>query len=297
MLEYIEECEEQEVPLVVASAHLAPIDALLGRPGWATITGDTPAEDRQAIVRAFQDGKLNGVGLTVQAGGVGLTLTRAWKLLAVDMDWVVSNNAQVEDRICRIGQKSDKIEIIRMVSDHPLDKHVMRLIAWKQTLIEQAVEQRFAAVPTQVKPTVQTTQGETPEQYEERMRRFQDAAEAFERDRSASQADRDKARGKEKAPIVLDRERERAEGTDRKVLELTPERIEAVREAFRFMLGVCDGAVLRDNQGFNKPDAFVAHLLLSAGLETPVEIEAAYWMLTRYPRQLRKSFTLLFGDK
>lgn len=297
MLEYVEECEEQEVPLIVASAHLAPMDALIGRDGWAVITGDTPAKDRQDIVRAFQSGHLKGVGLTIQAGGVGLTLTRAWKLLAVDMDWVPSNNAQVEDRICRIGQKADKVEIIRMVSDHPLDKHVHWLLVWKQSLIEQAVEQRFAAVPRKPVMTVTTATGESAEQYEERMKRFREAAEAFEREQEGKKAEQDRIRGKEKAPIILERERSKAADSGRVVLPLTPERIDVVRRAFRFMLGVCDGAVQRDGQGFNKPDAVVAHLLLSAGLETDTEVEASFLMLTRYNRQLKKDYPLLFGEK
>lgn len=62
------------------------------------------------------------------------------------------------------------------------------------------------------------------------------------------------------------------------------------------MLSVCDGAVTWDNQGFNKPDAAVAHWLLSAGLETEQEVEAAYYMLHRYHRQLGKKWPVLFKE-
>ena len=40
----------------------------------------------------------------------------------------------------KIGQESNKIEIVRMVSDHSLDLHVLELIAWKMSIIQSAVE-------------------------------------------------------------------------------------------------------------------------------------------------------------
>lgn len=137
MLEYIDDCEEQETPLVVFSAHVKPFDVLRGRPGWAIIDGNTPPEDRQKIVEAFQIGLINGVACTIQAGGVGITLTRAWKALFVDQDWVPANNWQAEDRICRIGQTNDKVEIVRFVSNHPLDRRLMELLSNKADLIRK----------------------------------------------------------------------------------------------------------------------------------------------------------------
>ena len=137
MLEYIDDCEENEVPLVVFSAHVKPFDVLRGRIGWAIIDGSTKAEDRQKIVEAFQSGLLQGVACTIQAGGVGITLTRAWKALFIDQDWVPANNWQAEDRICRLGQKSDRVEIVRLVSNHPLDRRLMELLGNKADLIDK----------------------------------------------------------------------------------------------------------------------------------------------------------------
>lgn len=137
MLEYIDDCEENEVPLVVFSAHVKPFDVLRGRTGWAIIDGSTKAEDRQKIVEAFQNGLLQGVACTIQAGGVGITLTRAWKALFIDQDWVPANNWQAEDRICRMGQKSDRVEIVRLVSSHPLDRRLLELLGNKADLIDK----------------------------------------------------------------------------------------------------------------------------------------------------------------
>lgn len=289
MLEYVENAEEQDVPMVVFSAHLAPMDELMTRPGWAVITGVTSPERRQEIVRDFQAGRLKGVGCTIRAGGVGLTLTRAWKALFVDLDWTPAANSQAEDRICRIGQKSNKVEIIRMVSDHPLDLHVLKLLAMKMALIEAAIETKMEARNGAPKPA--NGQEETQAEFEARMARVLAAQEELAAKRAEEEAVNQKARGKAKVGNIHEREQRR---NTRKLLPLTPERTQAVKQALGYMLSVCDGAVTWDAQGFNKPDAIVARYLAWAGLENQQELEAAYFMLVRYHRQLSPRYPILF---
>lgn len=140
MLEYVEECEEQEVPIVVFSAHRSPIDILSTREGWAVIHGGISQSDRQKVVDAFQAGKLKGIGLTLDSGAEGITLTRAWKCLFVDLDWVPATNQQAEDRVCRIGQTSNKVEIVRFVANHPLDARLFKLLTEKEKLIKETFD-------------------------------------------------------------------------------------------------------------------------------------------------------------
>lgn len=291
MLEYVENAEEQDVPLVVFSAHLAPLDALLGRPGWAVITGDTKPEKRQEIVRAFQAGQLKGLGVSIKAGGVGINLTHAWKGLFIDLDWQPVANWQAEDRLARIGQTSNKVEIVRMVSNHPLDLHVQNLLVDKIDTIIRSIDlavvgEKLPGGAAQVGP-----QGETEEQFQARIDGLVKRAEADIQARKAqAEADR-KATAKSKVATIHSREKARLKVA---ALPLTPQRVQAVRESFKYMLSVCDGAQALDDVGFNKPDASVAHWLLSAGLETDQEVEAAYFMLTRYHRQLGQKHPILF---
>jgi len=288
MIEYVENAEEQEVPLVVFSAHLAPLDALLGRPGWAVITGVTSPLKRQEIVRAFQAGKLKGVGVSIKAGGVGINLTHAWKALFVDLDWTPAANWQAEDRIARIGQLSNKVEIIRMVSDHPLDLHIQNMLVDKIDTIIKAIDSSIHGEKVEVKPGVQ---GETEEEFQTRINKLLERAEADIKERKARAESDRKIAAKGKVGVIHSREKARL---TKKVLPLTAERTEAVRDSFKHMLSICDGAHTWDNVGFNKPDASVAHWLLSAGLETDQEVEAAYYMLTRYHRQLAPKYPVLF---
>jgi SWI/SNF-related matrix-associated actin-dependent regulator 1 of chromatin subfamily A len=140
MLDTIEEFETNEVPLLVWSAHRAPIDVLQGREGWAVITGDTSAEERSRLETRFQAGELKGLGLTIQAGGVALTLTHASNAIFVDRLWTPALNQQSEDRIMRIGQKSS-VRIIDLVTDHPLDKRLHTVLMAKQVLIQATLQE------------------------------------------------------------------------------------------------------------------------------------------------------------
>lgn len=139
MMEIVEDYEEQEEPLVVFSAHRAPIDLFLNRPGWAVITGDTPPAKRSEIEDRFQRGELKGVASTIKAGGVAITLTRACQALFVDLEWSPALNSQAEDRICRIGQTRPCV-ITLLVADHPLDQRVAELLTGKRELIDASVD-------------------------------------------------------------------------------------------------------------------------------------------------------------
>jgi len=81
------------------------------------------------------------------------------------------------------------------------------------------------------------------------------------------------------------------------LLELTAERIDVVKDAFSYMLSVCDGAKTRDDCGFNKPDSCMAHWCVTSTLEQTGEVALAYALMVKYPRQLRDKYPLLFTDK
>jgi hypothetical protein len=139
MLELVEEYEEADEPLVVFSAHTAPVEALRQREGWAVITGETALDERGRIVERFQAGELKGVAGTIGAMGVGVTLTKASHLLMVDLNWTPALNQQAEDRVCRIGQDRGVV-VKRLVARHAVDARVVELLTEKQRIIEASVE-------------------------------------------------------------------------------------------------------------------------------------------------------------
>ncbi|RJQ25039.1 DEAD/DEAH box helicase [Candidatus Parcubacteria bacterium] len=283
--EYVEDCEEEGVPLVVASAHRAPIDFLAGRKGWGVITGSTPPEVRQQVMDSFQAGKLLGVGLTIQAGGVGLTLTRAWKMLFVDRDWTPALNAQCEDRICRIGQESDKIQIDIMTSDHVLDGHINNLILKKIALIEASVEKTYTPtiVGTPNAPTSGSVKGESDEEYVARMKLVQDA-------KNNPELDRAKAKVKQMAGKFLEKIGDWIAQPINSQLET------CIRGAFNVMVGNDpDFAMERNGVGFNKPDSYIARFL-AFNLNTDEELRCMWGLLYKYSKQLKYKFPELWPN-
>jgi SNF2 family DNA or RNA helicase len=154
-LELVEAYEDAGEPVVVFSAHRAPIDALGARTGWATITGDTAAETRTEIENAFQGGKLKGVACTIKAGGVAITLTKACNAMFIDEEWTPALNSQAQDRIYRIGQ-SRGVVITRLVAAHALDRRIAVLLAEKTEIIDGAVNAARRGANEVVVPTVAT---------------------------------------------------------------------------------------------------------------------------------------------
>jgi SWI/SNF-related matrix-associated actin-dependent regulator 1 of chromatin subfamily A len=145
LLEWLEPYEEAGEPVLVFSAHLWPVQTLVEQKlaegkRWGLITGsDTNAAQRTQIVEDFQSGKLDGVAMTIKAGGVGITLTRAKTACFLDSSWSPADNEQAEDRIHRIGQTRGTT-IVSMVATHPLDERVHELLSIKAELIAATTE-------------------------------------------------------------------------------------------------------------------------------------------------------------
>ena len=166
LLEVVQDYEERRLPLIVFSDHRSPVDAVGKRPGWVVITGSESPEQKTRAKDEFQNGFLaeehdrfvtdtsgvrrkvdpagnivypRGIALTIKAGGTGLTLTRAAHMIFVDRAWNAQVNRQAEDRFDRIGQTASSLEIMDLVSNHPLDARVNEVIIRKMKLFEVSI--------------------------------------------------------------------------------------------------------------------------------------------------------------
>jgi SWI/SNF-related matrix-associated actin-dependent regulator 1 of chromatin subfamily A len=283
--------EEAGEPVVVFSAHRAPVETLGAREGWGMIAGGMSAEDRAATVKAFQTGELKGIALTIGAGAEGLTLTKASRMLFVDLDWVPGRNLQAEDRIRRIGQTAQSLEYIRLVVDHAMDRRVLELLDSKARLIEGAVE----ATVDYTAPEPVRTERESDNDWSARVAEHKAKLAKAEttRQQKLEQAERDAHLNA--VQRILGQERQRANGEAE-----VPESIQdpAYRrqliEAHTDMLTHCDGARTLDGVGFNKPDAARAVSLTAFDLDTTEAASALWLLLRRYRRQLSERGHRLF---
>lgn len=89
-------------------------------------------EERQSIVDEFNNDENQFVFLiSTKAGGVGLNITSANKVIVVDPHWNPSYDLQAQDRAFRIGQLRD-VEVFRLVSAGTIEEIVYARQIYKQ---------------------------------------------------------------------------------------------------------------------------------------------------------------------
>jgi hypothetical protein len=128
--------------LVVFAHHHKVINAIQAAfPGIAvSVYGETNLDDRQKAVDAFQnDSNVRLFIGSIQAAGVGLTLTAASTVLFAELDWVPGNITQAEDRCHRIGQ-TESVLIKFLVLDNSTDARMANTIVGKTQVIEAGLD-------------------------------------------------------------------------------------------------------------------------------------------------------------
>jgi SWI/SNF-related matrix-associated actin-dependent regulator 1 of chromatin subfamily A len=101
-------------------------------PGSAIVTGETNINKRDAEVVRFQnDPKCRLFIGSIQAAGVGITLTASSHVVFGELDWVPGNVSQAEDRCHRIGQ-TDSVLVQHLVFDDSIDARMAEIIVQKQ---------------------------------------------------------------------------------------------------------------------------------------------------------------------
>ena len=98
------------------------------------LDGSMSYEDRYEAVKEFNTDPTQFVFLiSTKAGGVGLNITSANKVVIVDPNWNPSYDLQAQDRAYRIGQTRD-VEVFRLVSQGTLEEIVYARQIYKQQM-------------------------------------------------------------------------------------------------------------------------------------------------------------------
>ncbi|XP_074307947.1 protein CHROMATIN REMODELING 24 isoform X2 [Silene latifolia] len=106
------------------------------------IDGTTKANDRLKIVNEFQEGHGAPIFLlTSQVGGLGLTLTKADRVIVVDPAWNPSTDNQSVDRAYRIGQKKNVV-VYRLITCGTIEEKMYRMQVFKGGLFKTATEHK-----------------------------------------------------------------------------------------------------------------------------------------------------------
>lgn len=103
------------------------------------ITGSTPAQDRQEMTKAFNQGEKDTFLISLKAGGVGLNLTGADTVILVDLWWNPAVEAQAIGRAHRMGQEQ-KVEVYRLITKGTIEEKIQELQEQKKNLVSQVLD-------------------------------------------------------------------------------------------------------------------------------------------------------------
>jgi SNF2 family DNA or RNA helicase len=109
------------------------------------ITGALDADERQRHIDDFQAGKTKWILFTAQAGGVGVTLTTARRLVMLQRPWSLVDYKQALDRVHRIGSEiHDCVIITDYVTENTVEERVIQALDTKADNFEQIVRDKDA---------------------------------------------------------------------------------------------------------------------------------------------------------
>lgn len=107
------------------------------------ITGAQNEDERQKAVDDFQSGKIKWILFTAQAGGVGITLTAARRLVMLQRPWSLVDYKQALDRVHRIGSEiHDSIMILDYVTEGTIEERVIQVLDTKADNFENIVRDK-----------------------------------------------------------------------------------------------------------------------------------------------------------
>lgn len=99
-----------------------------------SITGDDSQQERQMAVDLFQkNSDIKVIACSIQAAGVGITLTAASRVAFIEMGWHPAIMDQCEDRAHRIGQM-DSVQCSYFLGENTIDEYIYDIIESKRTM-------------------------------------------------------------------------------------------------------------------------------------------------------------------
>lgn len=144
VLDHVREMlEDNDQKIIIAAHHHDVIDALVAELAEfkpVSLTGRDSEKARNAAVDAFQnDPSVRVFVASIQAAGVGITLTASSTVIFAELDWVPGNISQMEDRAHRIGQVMPVL-VQHLVLDGSIDARMAHELVSKQQVIDSALD-------------------------------------------------------------------------------------------------------------------------------------------------------------
>ena len=119
---------------------LKTLQETVGPESVATYYGATPDDERQSIIKEFQDpdSPLTYLISNVQTGGYGITLTEASTVIYYSNNYDLEKRLQSEDRAHRIGQVN-KVTYVDLVAKGTVDEKIVKALRNKLDLAQEVL--------------------------------------------------------------------------------------------------------------------------------------------------------------
>ena len=150
VLAYISDIIDAKEKFIVFAYHHEMLDALEKlckekRIDYMRIDGTTKQETRYQYVNYFQMNKSCQVAiLSIIAASTGITLTAAHMVIFAELTWTPSIMIQAEDRVHRIGQKSEFVDIKYLYGKETLDDFILDKLQKKLTIVSTTLDDKQA---------------------------------------------------------------------------------------------------------------------------------------------------------
>jgi SNF2 family DNA or RNA helicase len=146
LMEDLPDYGEDSLVIFTVSSQLANmLSARLTKAGHAhgLITGDQDAMERQRHMDNFQNGLTKYIVVTVDAGGTGITLTKARVAVFLQRSWSMIVNLQAEGRVHRIGsEQHESIQIVDYVATGTSEETVFDAIEQKGRSLQEILRDK-----------------------------------------------------------------------------------------------------------------------------------------------------------
>ena len=104
------------------------------------LTGETPPEERAAVIERFKSRDEHKVMvISLRAGGLGLNLQEASYVFHLDRWWNPAVERQAEDRAHRVGQ-TVKVNVIKYSCAGTIEERIDSILEQKQRLFDQLID-------------------------------------------------------------------------------------------------------------------------------------------------------------
>lgn len=127
--------------LVIMAYHHAVIDYLKDKYEDAiVIDGRKPSDKRQELVDKFQAGKSRILIGQIMAAGIGFSMDKAHTMVIAEVCYVPGDLEQAEDRILRMTQLADKVEIYYLVGEGTIEDSMLDTVESKANKLSRILD-------------------------------------------------------------------------------------------------------------------------------------------------------------